>query len=335
MKERAWWLITWLIINIILTPILMVATASSGILIMWGTWLLIMISIYTKKSRIEKRSRKRTEEFWKKQEAERPAKEAEIKRRIENDLFTYESFKKYMNKRGFDVEGNIDIFWDEIQRIKVETHKSKEQLAEDGIYTVRQILGKYNWHFDFYDFYGDGFTYNKKEIINADYETEIVDDYHNVIAYAWYIPGRDFNIKTNNKDYIYRIERKKKYVYCANSINGHIIVNKDKIEELSEGDYKRKLNDAAYIYEYKIYRWKSGITEKINNASLTESEKRFIALAKKEKQKKRNKANSSVTRTLVDKYKYYPINLEGCCCFDGNDSDDTYFLLNKNPIIIV
>ena len=93
-------------------------------------------------------------------------------------------------------------------------------------------------------------------------------------------------------------------------------------------------HDAAYVYKYKIYKWKSGIEEKINNASLSESEKQFIATAINEHNTKKNKANSYVGRHDVKTYKGYPKALEGCSCYNGWYSNDVYFLLNNKPFIV-
>lgn len=327
MREKDFWFILWFIINIILTPFLIVATAFSGIIFIWGFWFFVLYIKNSELSRFQKYLEKEKIKKNKKEEEERPIKNAIIKKRIENGCFTNESFKKYMNSRGFIVNGDIDIFSNIIQHIIVETHMSKKQLEENGIHSVRQILGDYNWWFDFYDIWnGSAFTYKKDE-----------QNDNNIIIHAWYIPWRDKNIKIYNDDFIYCIEKEKEFVPCKEIVNNKWVTNKKKVVDLAENDLSRIKNDGAYIYKYKIYKWKSGMIEKINNSSLTKNERNFIEIAKRERKKRRNIAHSYVDtcNTKSDSYSNFYSALQGCGCWKNAIlSHEVFFLLNNNPVIL-
>lgn len=338
MNESNFWFIAWLVINIILTPFLAISAAFGGIIFAWGLWFLILWARVTSRTRSEKQYKKMIAEYKRKEEAKRPVKEAIIKQRIEKGLFTNESFKEYMNKRGFDITEDIDIFFDRIQHIKIETHRSKEELASQGIFTIRHMLGKYNWWFDFYDFgNGTGFMYNKIERVNEKLIHETLDDYSNVCAYAWYIPDRDSNVKIYNEDFIYCIERKKEKVFCYDYVDGRKVVDEKKKREISENNFVfvNPFSDYGIIYKYKIYRWKSGLTEKTNTSSLTLNEKKFIIQALKEREEKHNVANTTIhyLHKHLDSYYGYPKELSGVAYYDGL-STDRFFLLNNNPLIL-
>ena len=333
-KRDGNWIIVWFIINIILTPILIICTSWAGLILTWGLLIAIVYSIFSSDKRIERRNAKKKEEHRRNWEKIRPIREKEIEIRNQAGLITNRNFKMYMHEKGFSVDGDIDIYNEIPQKVRIITHKSRKELADMGIFSVRQIFGKYHLSFDFYDCSPttNGFTYDA--ILDDNGEVKRYDK-NNVVVTAWFISNRKTNDSINNSDFIYYIEKEEIFVSCVDYENSVRIIDKRKMLELSEGDYFRYNEAGAIVYKYKIYRWKSGIITKTNKSSLTDNELKFIETAEMNVKKCKGRKCFDLIPSYCNNYSVYPSYMSGCACRDGLCGKKSYFLLSKDPVFFV
>lgn len=303
-------IIVWLIICVFFTPILACAGIKGlgGLLSLWLGFVFIWYIFYGKDMIELSKYKKECEERVKENKRERDAyetslpilyKEREEQRRTKN-MVTDSSFKEYMNRLGFTVEGSIDIGdlpdWTQYHygysvkpykkplpsNLKIITHKSYDELKQMGIYDVKQLLGDYFKYFSFSigNNYG-GFYKEKKIAYDLRFNPITVDDSNNMCADVTFRSELDNNVNVKwSKDYIYCIIREP----TVKIIDKY---NTDELkkwipESLIDVNLNAPGNTAKIVYnKFIIYR-DSGVVVKDGNASLTNNEKEFIILARKE-----------------------------------------------------
>ncbi len=270
MNDKKESLIVVLIACIVFTPILACAGIKGlgGLIFFWGLFCFLWwiffgkdkweIDKYKREEEKRKKKYKTQESIWDNDAGKRDAN-IEIER-MENNLLTDSSFKAYIGKRGFVVNGIIEIPKQSFaeyyngyipkanpSRVLIETNMSMKQLRQIGINNIRQLLGDYHKYF-YYKINNENGGFFEKPIIDYDKDFREIEtsNPNNMCAEITYYPELDknCNIVWNDSD-IYLIKK-----------------------EIS-------FNNGNQNNKYTIYR-DNGIIVKNGNDCLTEQEMKFV-----------------------------------------------------------
>lgn len=304
MKNRKESVIIFLIACIVFTPILacMGINGIGGLIIFWGGFLLLWwflfgkdmweIDKYKKEGEERQKEYKKQEEIWE-TEKEKRDKDFEIQRKTAG-LITDASFKTYMKRMGFSVDGTIKVprqtFSQYYHNIKptaeqstiiIITHKSMNQLRVMGINNIRQLLGDYHKYFYYrMDNVNGGFYENIVKGYDSGFKEIEKTDSNNMCATITYYPELDNNNSIRwDEDDIYLIKKEVASIKITPQEKNTFFKWSEENEIRDYGTFY-----AVTYNKYTVYR-DNKVVVRDGNSRLTEKERDFIIKGVNQKEK--------------------------------------------------